>query len=275
MKNNKILVSTICFVNRKKQGAEIYATFARALIKDVIFKTPYDIRIVTNEPEHFKEDVETWPDRVKIVFDDLSNDQIMVGHFNHNLKYKAFYDIPSHYDWVLYLDCDAGFTDKLDIDLVNSYIKMWEEGGYDFLGTRTNAVLINELNDHEEKLRIWEQDKTQYNPGNLFSSKFDYYKVSTKEGPFEWFDAKLPSEHVLLLKNNEKMAKMAFEYGKINKIFEAQVTNSYVYGSLNEAFEIGVSAKLAGYNVGDFNNDGLYHVIKVVCNFNNPKSIRY
>ena len=42
-----------------------------------------------------------------------------------------------------------------------------------------------------------------------------------------------------------------------------------------EAFEIGVSAKLAGYNIGDFGNDGLFHVIKIVCNHNNWEKVKY
>jgi hypothetical protein len=270
-----ILVSAICFVNRNKPGAEIYAAFARKLIDDVIKKSPYDIRIVTNEPEHFKEDIEKYSDRVTINYDDLSNNQIVVGHFNHNLKYKALQNIPSKYDWVLYLDCDAGFTDTLNVGEIDQYIDMWESQGYDMLGTRANAILINELKDHEEKLNKWRLDPSQYNPGNLFSNKFEYYKVSIKDGPFEWFDAVLPSEHVLLFKNNEKMSKMAVEYEKINSLFESQVKLPHVITSLNEAFEIGVAAKLAGYNVGDFGNYGLYHVIKVVCNYNNPQNIRY
>jgi hypothetical protein len=42
-----------------------------------------------------------------------------------------------------------------------------------------------------------------------------------------------------------------------------------------EAFEIGVSAKLAGYNMGDFGNHGLYVVLKVQCNHNNWEKKKY
>jgi len=41
-----ILVSTISFVNKIKQGSEIYTTFTKRLIDDVITKTPYNIIVV-------------------------------------------------------------------------------------------------------------------------------------------------------------------------------------------------------------------------------------
>ena len=53
-KNINILVSSICFINRNKSGAEIYATFANRQIDDAMTKTPYDIRVITNEPELFE-----------------------------------------------------------------------------------------------------------------------------------------------------------------------------------------------------------------------------
>jgi hypothetical protein len=238
-------------------------------------KSPYDVRIITNEPEHFKEDIQKWGERVIIKHDDLSNNQIYVGAFNQMLKYKTMQDVSKKYDWLLYLDCDAGFTDTLNSAQIDSFLAYVEEQGYDMLGTRTNCIVKNELFDHESKIKKWEQDPSQYNPGNLFSSKFIFYKMSSDKGPFEWFDAVLPSEHVLLIKNNEKLAIMATEFEKFNQKFETQVDLPYIITYDMEAFEIGVSAKLAGYNVGDFGNDGLYHIIKVVCNHNNWEKVKY
>ena len=57
-----ILISTICFINRNKPGAEIYATFTQILINDVMTKTPYDIMVTTNEPEHYESEKEQYGD---------------------------------------------------------------------------------------------------------------------------------------------------------------------------------------------------------------------
>lgn len=277
---NKILVSTICFVNRKKPGAEIYATFTRRLINDVMVKSPYDIRVVTNEPEHFKEDLEKWGERVTIKHDDLSKNQLTVGPFNQNLKYKTLENIPEKYNWVLYLDCDAGFTDTLNIDEVDSHIEQWENQGYDMMATRTNCTVLGELQQYKK----WEQEHqdeiargntSHWYQGGLFTRKFNFYNVSLENGPKEWFDAILPSEHVFLVKNNQKLEKMAKEFEKFNQKFETQVTQPYIATWDMEAFEIGVSAKIAGYVIGDFDNYGLYHVIKVVCNHNNWEKVKF
>ena len=88
-----ILVSTICFVNRQKPGAEIYSTFAQRLIEDVMQKTPYDIMITTNEPEHFLNQKEIYGDRVIIRTELLETHRLTVGVFNQLLK---FYSIQYH-----------------------------------------------------------------------------------------------------------------------------------------------------------------------------------
>ena len=146
------------------------------------------------------------------------------------------------------------------------------------LGTRTNCIVLNELRHHEEMLRIHNEEIgkgnfSHYNPGNLFSNKFIFYNVSTENGPFEWFDAVMPSEHVFLVKNNAKLPGMAKTFENFCYLFETQGEPPVTVDM--EAFEIGVSAKLAGYNVGDFGNYGLYHVIKIVCNFNNWEKVKF
>lgn len=96
-----ILVSTICFVNRDKPGAEIYATFAKRLINDIMTKTPYDIMVTTNEPEHFQDDIQNWGDRVTVRTELLENHRLVVGVFNQLLKFYTIKNIDSKYDWVL------------------------------------------------------------------------------------------------------------------------------------------------------------------------------
>jgi len=280
MKNINILISSICFINRNKPGSEIYATFANRLINDVMTKSPYDVQMITNEPELFEEVSLKWGSRVIIKTDLLESNRLSVGPFNQLLKYKTIENISSQYDWVLYLDCDAGFTNVLEVSKIEEYTKRWESIGYNMLGTRTEAVLKTELLDHERKKEEFIKNNPQslYNPWNygqnLFSAKFVFYDVSSENGPHEWMDAKLPSEHIFYVKNNEKLKIMAEEFKKFCKKFETQNENSLITWDM-EAFEIGVSAKIAGYTMGDFGNDGLYLVWKVQCNFNNWEKKKY
>lgn len=273
-----LLVSTICFVNRNKPGAEIYATFTKRLINDVMTKTPYDIMVTTNEPQHFDEELLKWGQRVIVRTELLENHRLVVGVFNQLLKFFTIKNIDKRYEWILYLDCDAGFTGEWNIKEVEDTILSWKNQGYDMLGTRTNAILINELLEHESNLKKFQDEvekgnSDSYFQKNLFSDKFIFYNVSSENGPKEWFDAKLPSEHVFLIENNEKLENMCkiFE----NFCFKFETQGQYPVTVDMEAFEIGVSAKIAGYNMGDFGNHGLYHVIKVVCNHNNWEKVKY
>jgi len=103
-----ILVSTISYVNTAKKGSEIYTTFAKRLAKDVKTKTPYDIIINTNRKDLFEED-----ERVT-VRDEFFKDHVThVGAFNQLLKFSALQQIDKKYDWLLYLDCDAGFKEAI------------------------------------------------------------------------------------------------------------------------------------------------------------------
>jgi hypothetical protein len=276
-KNINILVSSICFINRNKSGAEIYATFANRQIDDAMTKTPYDIRVITNEPELFEENQNKWGDRVTIVYDNLENNQIAVGPFNQLLKYKTMENVPKKYDWLLYLDCDAGFIDNVNVDLIEENIQRWEEQGYDILGTRTNCTVKGELLDHErrmEKAKSEGRELIIWGEGNLFSAKFVYYGVSTENGPFEWFDAMMPSEHILLIKNNEKLSIMASEFKNFCTVFEKQMETGNIATWDMEAFEIGISAKLAGYNMGELGTYGHHDVLKVGFNSNNWEKIK-
>jgi hypothetical protein len=278
MKKLNILVSAICFVNRFKPGAEIYATFAERQIRNVMVTTPYDYRLITNEPEHFVNVQNEYPERITIVCDKLENEKIMVGPFNQMLKYKTMKDVPLKYDWLWYMDCDAGICEPVDPVKIDETAARWDSQGIDAVGTRTNAILEGELKDHEEKLKIWEAKKAagevnQYFTKNLFSDKFIFYNVSSQNGPFEWMKARLPSEHVLFLKNGDKLAKMAYHFQEFNKKFESQPHDKIVTYDM-EAFEIGVSALLAGYNMDDF--DHVHnHILNVRFNYNNWEKVKY
>ena len=119
MKN--IIVSAISFVNTEKRGSEIYTTFAKRLINDVLTKTPYDVMVTTNRSDLF-DDV-SQSERVFIVQNDLESHRTHVGAFNQLLKFTAIKNINPKYDWVLYLDCDAGFIDKVNPIEIDEFIE--------------------------------------------------------------------------------------------------------------------------------------------------------
>lgn len=273
-----ILISTICFINRNKPGAEIYATFTQRLIEDIMSKTPFDIMVTTNESEHFTQQKEKYGERIIVRTEGLENHRLTVGPFNQLLKFFSIKDIDSKYDWVLYLDCDAGLSGSWDIPTVENLLRKKLSEGYDFLGTRTNCILLGELLDHEKKVEEYNKlvengEKNPYVAPNLFSKKFVFYEVSSENGPKNWFDAKLPSEHVLLIKNDEKLPKMCQTFEDFCFKFETQVDNIITWDM--EAFEIGVSALISGYNIGELDNYELYNVIQAVCNYNNWEKVKY
>ncbi len=273
-----ILISIICFINRNKVGAEIYGTFAKRTIKDVITKTPCDIMVTTNEGDMFHEDIEMWGDRVIIREDKLENHRLTVGAFNQLLKFFSIKNIDKKYDYVLYLDCDAGLTENWDMDLVKSNIQNWESQGYDMMITRSNCILIDELKEHERRVSDEKYQRDNGNPKyyaspQLFSGKFRFYNVTSENGPFEWFPAKLPSEHILLIKNNHKLSEMCRIFEDFCFKFETQ--GKFPVTEDMEAFEIGVSALLAGYNVGDMEQRGEKYVFNVGFNKNNIEKVKY
>lgn len=255
-----ILVSAISFVNTTKKGSEIYTTFAKRLINDVIVKTPYDVMISTNQSELF-DDVEN-SSRVVIKRQDMNNHKTHVGAFNQLLKFYAIKDIDPKYDWVLYLDCDAGFTESIDINQIETFIDSVESAGYDMSALRTEATY-----DYAEQEFLNTTDFNSW-PKPLFNPKFLFYGLHP-----EWKGAKLPSEHILLIKNNEKLSKMAEHFENFCTQFETQEPHNIITYDM-EAFEIGVSAHLAGYNVKEMGWANQNDIFKVGFNANNWEKIK-
>jgi len=256
---NKILVSAISFVNEKKQGSEIYTTFAKRLVNDVLTKTPWDVMVSTNRADLF-EDIKS--DRVKIKEEKLENHKTHVGAFNQLLKFYAIKDIDPSYDYVLYMDCDAGFTDNVNTDDVERMINHWESLGHDMVALRTDATYDwaeTEFNNTTD-FNSW--------PKPLFNPKFLFYGV--KE---EWRGAKLPSEHVFLVKNTERLQVMANYFEDLCTLFETQDENYPVTYDM-EAFEIGVSAHSAGINMGEMGWGNQVEILKVGFNANNWEKIK-
>jgi hypothetical protein len=255
----KILVSAISFVNERKNGSEIYTTFAKRLIDDVLTKTPWDIMVSTNRGDLFQ-DISS--DRLTINEDKLENHKTHVGAFNQLLKFISIKDIDPLYDYVLYMDCDAGFVDNVNLDDVDRMINYWESLGHDMVALRTDATYdlsekeFNETKDSE----TW--------PRPLFNNKFKFYGVRP-----EWRGSKLPSEHVFLVKNSEKLQVMANYFEDLCTLFETQDENNPITFDM-EAFEIGVSAHSAGYNMGEMGWANQSSIFKIGFNANNWEKIK-
>ena len=225
MKN--ILISTISFVNTKKEASVIYTKFAKRLVNDVLTKTPYDVMVTTNRSDLF-DDV-SQSERVFIIQNDLESHRTHVGAFNQLLKFTAIKNINPKYDWVLYLDCDAGFIDKVNPIEIDEFIERSDD---DFIALRTDATYDESLDKYNKS-----KEKGTY---ELFNDKFKFYGENPK-----WSGAKLPSEHILLIKNNEKLPNMADEFEKFCTKFETQQEPHIVTFDM-ESFEIGISAYFAG-----------------------------
>lgn len=255
-----ILISAISFVNPTKSGSEIYATFAKRLINDVLTKTPYDVMVTTNNSDNFLDVISTNNERITIRHELLENHKTHVGAFNQLLKFYAIQNIDKKYDWVLYMDCDAGLISEIDIQKLEEQIDRWESIGYDMLALRTNATYIESETQYH--------DGISNNKNYLFDAKFRFYGIKP-----EWRGACFPSEHVLFMKNNEKMEVMCREFETLCTQFETQDPIHPITFDM-EAFEIGVSAFLAGYNVGEMGWGTSQEVLKVGFNHNNWEKVK-
>lgn len=257
-----ILVSAISFVNQYKLGSEIYTTFASRLIDNTLNKTPFDIMVTTNAPNDFQQYINN--KRVIIKNETLINHKVYVKFFNQMLKFFAIRDIDSKYDWVLYLDCDAGFLSDINIEEIKQYLN--DNAEYDMFAVRTDATLAGE--EQICKNYLDNPNKEKMNPP-IFFEKFKFYEVQP-----EWYGACLPSEHILLLKNNHKLQPMSIQFEKFCTQFENQ-TNDPIIAADMEAFEIGVSAHLAGYRFKDLGHWGHHELLKVGFNLNNFEKVKY
>jgi hypothetical protein len=119
-------------------------------------------------------------------------------------------------------------------------------GSYDFVATRLNCILKNEVKQHIET------------GSALFSHKILSYNVLSWDLNDPIMDSCLPSEHFLIFKyNKEKLEIFANKWSELNGIMQSQNGGN---GSWGDGFEMGISAKYAGYdnlydlNYGDLQN---------------------
>jgi len=261
----KVLVSTISYVNTfpGKEESELYLTFANRLANDVKTKTPFDIRINTNRKDFFEEDK-----RLSVKGDFLKDHYTHVGVFNQLLKFSALQQVDKKYDWVLYLDCDAGFTDNIDVDLVFEYINSLNQKNIEMVACRTDCTYESCLEEYNMSTKNGTDFTYVDSPSKLFNNKFQFYGVRD-----EWSGAKFPSEHFLLIKNTSKLQKMADHFEALCYEFETQDKNYPITWDM-EAFEIGVAARLAGIDMQSICGEFYNHNLKIGFNFNNFENVK-
>lgn len=234
-----------------KISNDLYLSAASRLTNEILSNTNCDVLINTNNPNYFSNN---FKNNSRVIIQELIlYDNIIVYtnpavDFNYNLKHLAFKYIPSHYDAVVYLDCDI----KLDHWNDNS-IKLITEiiSNYDIGATRTECVLQHEVDNFDKA---------------LFKHKILAYKISETYQPgHKIYSAKLPSEHFLVIKNNEKLNIFQKEWEKLDKYLQSI---SGGHGSWGDGFEIGISAALADMSMKEVSNYEWTQVLGLVFNGN-------
>jgi len=239
--NNKILFSLLSL-------GEVYSSFCNSFISELLTLTPYDIKITTDCPGAF-----TKADRLIIDPVDVSNNKVRIGYdFNYNLKHLCFKEYDSKYETIFYFDCDQKLA-KFNSQLAEDVIIGKYNAGFDFLATRTNAVLGISL----QRFKNGEHE--------LFSHKIANYGIDKTPPPDSWLNAKMPSEHFFILKNNSKVKTFYETWKDLNDRTEKLEVCHGVWG---DGFEIGVSAAVAGYNVCEVNSYEQFEVFGIVFNGN-------
>ena len=260
-----ILVSTISYVNTHsgKEKSSIYTTFATRLANDVKTKTPFDIRINTNRKDLFEED-----ERVSVRDDFFKDHYTHVGAFNQLLKFSAIQQVDKKYDWVLYLDCDAGLTDNIHTEKVFKYIDHLNQQGIEMVAKRTDCTFEGELEQFNNSTKNGTDFTYTDFPKQLFNDKFRFYGIRD-----EWKGAKFPSEHFFLIKNTDKLQNMADHFENICYEFETQ-DKLYPVTFDMEAYEIGVAARLADIDMQEVCGEFYSHQLNVGFNFNNFENVK-
>lgn len=220
---------------------QTYTKYSLKLVKNLLDKTPHDIRISTNCPEYYSG---ISPRRICVndISEKLKFNNIGLGGFNYNLKFYAFENIPTTYDSIFYLDCDQEVV-QWDDDKFNNILTNFFNDNKDFICTRTNAI----LGAHMKNYRI---DKHP----DLFSHKMENYELTYENTPEEWLNASMPSEHFLIFKNDQnKIKKFHFTWKMLNALSEQRGDKNQ--GTWGDGFEIGISAKNAGFNAAEVAGD--------------------
>ena len=207
-----------------------YIYSAIKLSQEILSQTHHDLLISTNKPELFNDILNS---RL-IIRNNIDNTSVykFTNQFNYNLKHFAFKNIPTSYDYIIYLDCDiklnswSSYSENFMIDTMSNY-----EFGADRLG----CYLKDEVSYYINGQRC------------LFSHKIQNYNILERFSiNDDIMNSRLPSEHFLILKNNpKKIIKFQEKWEEQNTYLQNTNCNACAWG---DGFEIGISARYAGYH---------------------------
>lgn len=238
MKDKKIIFILLCL-------GEDYSKFSLHLIRDLLEKTPFDIQITTDCPHVF-----TPSDRIIVKQADLTGRRFNINYsFNYNLKYLAFADISSEYEYVFYFDCDQQVV-QFNTTALKELLDYHSKNGYDYIAARTNAVLRDSL----ERFKRGENE--------LFTHKILNFNLDKVDPPDSWLRANMISEHFFILKN-DKIKAFYETWRDLNAHTEAL---EECHGTWGDGFEIGVAAAVAGYTAVEASSYDQYEVMGIVFN---------
>lgn len=209
-------------------NAYIYS--AIKLSQEILSQTHHDLIISTNKPELFNDILN---DRLTIR-NNIDNSSVykLKNEFNYNLKHFAFRNIPTSYDYIIYLDCDI----KLNLWSSSSDIFMTDTmSKYEFGADRLDCYLRNEVSYYISGKRC------------LFSHKIQNYNILERfDINDDIMNSRLPSEHFLILKNDpKKIIKFQEKWEEQNIYLQSTNCNACSWG---DGFEIGIAARYAGYH---------------------------
>jgi len=277
------IVSTISFIQDREYG-ELYAKYACRLADDVIDKTPFDIKIATNAPDLFSRVQKTYGNRCIIDVVDMTNNAIRVGPtFNQLLKYCAFKNVPTHYDWLLYLDCDTGIHTQWDTEQILAYLDetgskisadSWAMGADGTVWASLLRWTANQEREERNKnLLPGEEPEPVLN--DMFWIKFVNYGITQHNIPEEWKSATMPSEHMLMMKNiPEKVKVVGDVLENYNSMYVENARDFYTCATDGEAFEIGIALKVAGYTTAGLSVHGHNSILNLKFNGNQWEGIK-
>lgn len=209
---------------------DMYIRSAKKLISEILAQTDYDVILSTNKPDAFSEISMSRT----CIRNNISEDSMLnIGNeFNYNLKHFAFKDIPTSYDYIIYLDCDiklSSWTKNSDEFMMSTMSK------YNFGADRVNCYLKDEVRYYLNGKKC------------LFSHKIKNYNIVDRYTiTSDIMNSRLPSEHFLIFKNEpDKIIKFQNKWEEQSIYLQNTNCTGCAWG---DGFEIGIAARHAGYH---------------------------
>lgn len=226
----KILFTTLA-IDTNIVGQQFYLKSAKKLASEILDKTNHDIMISTNHLSFFKD---MSSNNRCIIRNNIEQNSVLSFNteFNFNLKHHSFKDIPVYYDYIIYVDCDIKldhWTGESDAFMDNIMSE------YDYGADRLNCVLEQQIHEF------------QITGSALFKHKIESYEILSKYSlEDDILQARLPSEHIFILKNiPNKINKFQQKWSELNSFLQSKKGSGGAWG---DGFEIGISARYAGLN---------------------------